>query len=115
MQDDITVPYKEVSRRCYWVLPFSLPGARQRNRTPIAARRWHRACARNVTPFSPRRYQSPNSYAPPFETIANIRGMSSPALWSMLHTSHRRMPNIILRPEETRAIVTYILTLQDTP
>ena len=59
--------------------------------------------------------QSPNRYAPPFETIANIRGMSSPALWSMLHSSHRRMPNIILRPEQTRAIVTYILTLQDTP
>ena len=58
--------------------------------------------------------QSPNPYAPSFETIANIRGMSGPALWSMLHTSHRRMPNIILRPEETRAIVTYILTLQDT-
>jgi mono/diheme cytochrome c family protein len=59
--------------------------------------------------------QSPNPYAPPFETIANVRGMSSPALWSILHSSHRRMPNIILRPEQTRAIVAYILTLQDTP
>lgn len=58
--------------------------------------------------------QSPNPYAPPFETIANVRGMSSPALWSMLYSSHRRMPNIILHPDETRAIVSYILTLQDT-
>ncbi|MES1154855.1 MAG: cytochrome C [Pseudorhodoplanes sp.] len=58
--------------------------------------------------------QSPNPYAPSFEKIANIRGMSAPALWSMLYSSHRRMPNIILRPEETRAIVGYILTLQDT-
>lgn len=57
---------------------------------------------------------SPNSYAPPFEKIANLRGMSAPALTSMLYSSHRRMPNIILRPEEARAIVSYILTLQDT-
>ncbi len=57
--------------------------------------------------------QSPNPYAPSFETIANIRGMSSPALWSILHTSHRRMPNVILHPDQTRAIVSYILTLQD--
>jgi len=61
----------------------------------------------------PAQLQSPNPYAPSFETIANIRGMSAPALWSILHSSHRRMPNIILRPEETRAIVNYILTLQD--
>lgn len=56
---------------------------------------------------------SPNPYAPSFETIANVRGMTSAALWSALHTSHRRMPNVILRPEETRAIVRYILTMQD--
>ena len=57
---------------------------------------------------------SPNSYAPPFETLANLRGMSAPGLTSMLYSSHRRMPNIILRPDEARAVVSYILTLQDT-
>lgn len=58
-------------------------------------------------------YVSPNPYAPSFERIANTPGMSAPALWSSLYSSHRRMPNIILRPDETRAIVSYILTLQD--
>lgn len=58
-------------------------------------------------------YVSPNAYAPSFERIANVPGMSAPALWSALHSSHRRMPNIILRPDETRAVVNYILTLQD--
>jgi mono/diheme cytochrome c family protein len=62
----------------------------------------------------PAQLQSPNPYAPAFDTIANLRGMSSPALWSMLYSSHRRMPNIILHPDETRAIVSYILTMQDT-
>ena len=56
---------------------------------------------------------SPNPFAPSFEQVANTRGMTSTALWSWLHTSHRNMPNIILHPDETRAIVSYILTLQD--
>lgn len=56
---------------------------------------------------------SPNPFAPSFEHIANTRGMTSAALWSWLHSSHRNMPNIILHPDETRAIVSYILTLQD--
>lgn len=56
---------------------------------------------------------SPNPFAPSFETIANTRGMSAAALWVALHSSHRHMPNIILRPDDTRAIVAYILTMQD--
>jgi mono/diheme cytochrome c family protein len=56
--------------------------------------------------------RSPNPDAPRFEVIATSPGMSSTALFAMLQTSHRTMPNIILDPEEMRHVIAYILSLK---
>ena len=52
------------------------------------------------------------SAAPSFEHIANIPGMTPLALQVALQTAHRTMPNIMLEPDELRAIVSYILALR---
>lgn len=115
MQDDMTVPYKRSFAALLLGLALLAPGSAAAQANADRGKALAQGMCAECHAIQSAQIQSPNSYAPPFETIANIRGMSSPALWSMLHTSHRRMPNIILRPQETRAIVTYILTLQDTP
>lgn len=55
---------------------------------------------------------SPNSEAPPFPTLAATPGMTVMALTAALTTSHRRMPNIILEPDERRDVIAYILSLR---
>jgi mono/diheme cytochrome c family protein len=55
---------------------------------------------------------SPNPNAPPFELIANLPGMTSIALTAALRTSHREMPNVILKPDELSNIIAYILSLK---
>jgi mono/diheme cytochrome c family protein len=55
---------------------------------------------------------SPNSEAPPFPTLAATPGMTAMALTAALLTSHRRMPNIILQPDERRDVIAYILSLK---
>jgi mono/diheme cytochrome c family protein len=55
---------------------------------------------------------SPNSEAPPFPTLATTPGMTAMALTAALTTSHRRMPNIILEPDERRDVIAYILSLR---
>ena len=56
--------------------------------------------------------QGTSSAAPSFETIANAPGMTPLALQAALQTSHRTMPNVMLEPDELRAIVSYILALR---
>ncbi|HLK83164.1 MAG TPA: c-type cytochrome [Xanthobacteraceae bacterium] len=55
---------------------------------------------------------SPNSEAPPFPALAATPGMTVMALTAALLTSHRRMPNIILQPDERRDVIAYILSLK---
>jgi mono/diheme cytochrome c family protein len=55
---------------------------------------------------------SPNSEAPPFPLLAATPGMTSIALTAALLTSHRRMPNIVLQPDERRDVIAYILSLK---
>ncbi len=55
---------------------------------------------------------SPNPEAPPFELIANLPGMTSIALTAALRTSHREMPNVMLKPDELSNIIAYILSLK---
>lgn len=55
---------------------------------------------------------SPNAAAPQFEVIANTPGMTAIALTAALQTSHRTMPNVILRPDEARNVVAYLLSLR---
>jgi mono/diheme cytochrome c family protein len=56
--------------------------------------------------------RSDNGDAPPFEAIAKAPGMTSIALTAALRTSHRRMPDIILRGDDLPDVVTYIMTLK---
>ncbi len=56
--------------------------------------------------------QSPNLEAPPFEAIANVRGMTAIALSAALHTSHKTMPNIVLPEADARDVIAYILSLK---
>jgi mono/diheme cytochrome c family protein len=56
--------------------------------------------------------QRTSSATPSFEAIANLPGMSPLALQAALQTSHRTMPNVMLEPDELRAIVSYILALR---
>jgi mono/diheme cytochrome c family protein len=56
---------------------------------------------------------SPNRDAPPFEKIANIPGMSSAALSAALQTSHKRMPNVIIKGSDLSDVISYILSLNE--
>ena len=52
---------------------------------------------------------------PAFRDVANTRGMTATALRVFLTTSHPKMPNLILTPEEIADITSYILSLRDRP
>ena len=52
---------------------------------------------------------------PAFRDIANTRGMTATALRVFLTTSHPKMPNLILTPDEIADVSAYILSLRDRP
>jgi mono/diheme cytochrome c family protein len=56
--------------------------------------------------------QSPNLVAPTFEHIANIPGMNSAALTAALRTSHKSMPNIIIKGSDLSDVIAYVLTMR---
>jgi mono/diheme cytochrome c family protein len=56
---------------------------------------------------------STNPAAPTFETIAKTPGLTSAALFSVLQSSHRTMPNIVIKGTDAQDIVAYILSLKD--
>ena len=47
-----------------------------------------------------------------FDVIAAVPGMTGLALQSMLQTSHREMPNLILQSDERADLIAYILSLR---
>jgi len=55
---------------------------------------------------------SPNENAPGFQTIASVPGMTGLALSATLNTSHRSMPNIMLKAEDQADIIAYIISLK---
>jgi mono/diheme cytochrome c family protein len=55
---------------------------------------------------------SPNPSAPPFQRVANTRGMTALALNHFMHSAHETMPLIILSPEDQWHLVAYILSLR---
>jgi len=59
-----------------------------------------------------RQPSSPNPQAPPFDAIANTRGMTGMALYAFLRTSHPTMPNLILEADEIANVTAYILSLK---
>jgi mono/diheme cytochrome c family protein len=56
---------------------------------------------------------STNPQAPAFGDIANISGMTSTALTVALQTSHREMPNLVIKGRDAQDIMAYILSLRD--
>lgn len=57
--------------------------------------------------------ESPHPDAPTFETIANVPGMTATALFVVLRTPHRQMPDLIIPSDEMHDVAAYILTLKD--
>jgi mono/diheme cytochrome c family protein len=53
------------------------------------------------------------SVGPAFRDIANTPGITAIALRAFLASSHPRMPNFVLTPEETADVIAYILSLRD--
>jgi len=58
--------------------------------------------------------RSTNPDAPTFEAIAKTSGLTSAALTVMLQTSHSNMPNIVLKGDDLKNIVAYILSLKES-
>jgi hypothetical protein len=50
---------------------------------------------------------------PAFRDIANTLGMTATALRVFLTSSHPKMPNLILTPEEIADVTAYIVILRD--
>jgi mono/diheme cytochrome c family protein len=50
---------------------------------------------------------------PPFRDIATTPGMTATAIRVFLTSSHPKMPNLILTPEEIANVTAYILSLRD--
>jgi len=51
--------------------------------------------------------------APDFQTIANTSGMTATALRAFLQTPHPKMPNLILSPEQSADVISFVLSLRD--
>ena len=51
--------------------------------------------------------------APDFQTIANTPGMTATALRAFLQTPHPKMPNLILSPEQSADVISFLLSLRD--
>ena len=58
--------------------------------------------------------RSTNADAPTFEAIAKTRGLTSAALAVALQTSHRTMPNIVIKGDDADNIIAYILSLKES-
>jgi mono/diheme cytochrome c family protein len=56
--------------------------------------------------------RSRNGNAPRFQVLATTPGMTHMALLVALRTSHREMPNLVLKNQEVDDVVAYIATLR---
>jgi len=96
------------------LLAMSLAGgpiaAQERGTAQAGQALAQRQCA-ECHAVQPGQLQSPTTSAPPFAKIAAVPGMTSAALRVALQTSHRTMPNVMLRPDELDDVVAYILSL----
>jgi hypothetical protein len=51
-------------------------------------------------------------FAPDFTAVAQMRSTTARSLYVFLHSTHKIMPDFIFKPDETRDIVAYILSLR---
>jgi mono/diheme cytochrome c family protein len=56
--------------------------------------------------------RSTNAAAPTFAAVAKTPGLTERALTAALQTSHRTMPNIVIKGADINDIVAYILSLK---
>lgn len=54
-----------------------------------------------------------NEKAPPFEAIANTRGMTERALRVWFQSPHPTMPNLMMSPRQKDDVIAYILSLKE--
>jgi len=58
--------------------------------------------------------RSTDANAPTFEAIATTPGLTSAALAAALQTSHRTMPNVVIKGDDANDIIAYILSLKES-
>ncbi len=91
---------------------FLCCGARAEEGDPEAGLAYARAVCAECHAIRSGDTVSPNPKSPPFSKIANTSGMTGTALFVILQTPHRDMPNLIIPPKEKADVVAYILSLQ---
>ena len=57
---------------------------------------------------------SPNASAPPFQAIADTKGMTRTALFVFFRSPHATMPNLIVRGDDLDNIIDYMLSLKSS-
>ena len=73
-------------------------------------------CQRGVLRLSPRGEEPgalDQSRCTDFAAIANTKGVTRTALFAMLQTSHKKMPNLVIKGDDAQNIIAYILSLKD--
>ncbi len=53
------------------------------------------------------------SEAPSFRAVANQPGITALALKVFFRTSHKDMPNLVIKPDQAEALANYILSLKN--
>ena len=87
-------------------------GARAEDGNAVAGLAYARSICSECHAIRSDDYLSPNPKAPPFAKIANTSGMTGAALFVILQTPHRDMPDFIIPANDKADVVTYILSLQ---
>jgi len=81
---------------------------------PLLGRRLARSECAACHAVEPGEARSPNGFAPTFMAVATTSGISAMALYAFLQTPHADMPDLVLKPDEIRNVVAYILSLQQS-
>ena len=71
--------------------------------------RWRRPGAPNATDFEP---TAPGASVADLTEVANLPSTTALSLKVFLQSSHKDMPNLILKPAEADDIIAYILSLK---
>jgi mono/diheme cytochrome c family protein len=93
------------------IRPHSARGATPESGGAASGHRLAEAWCKACHAIEPRTAGTP-TVAPDFAAVANQPSTTELALKVFLRTSHPNMPNLVLTPEQTDNIVTYILSLK---
>lgn len=93
------------------IRPHSASGAAPESGGAASGHRLAEAWCKACHAIEPRTAGTPTA-APDFAAVANLPSTTELALKVFLRTSHPNMTNLVLTPEQTDNIVTYILSLK---